>query len=134
MNPMQLTDEELQATIAATEGKTQREAADELGIDVRTLQRRLVAAARRGLTEHIVGGAMPPGYTAGKITMLRRDEGNVLQWVHAHPDAPDPEEVLTRIADVMNSSVKPLELIPSPAFFLDERAMVYLDADTHLGM
>lgn len=128
---MQLSDEELARTLAATqEWATQAEAAKALGIDVRTLQRRLKAAATRDNLS-----SLPTGYRLGKVTRLVGPEGVHMEWQHLHPVVSNEEAIGDTLPEWINNiiPITPHEPPSDSIFIENDLTTVYPIPDLHLG-
>lgn len=128
--PMLLSDEVLAQTLeAANQYATQGEAAAALGIDVRTLQRRLKAAATRDNLS-----SLPTGYRLGKVTRLVGPKGVHMEWQHLHPI----QQSISNITDDIPEWIKAIEPIqpkyPHWEVGSDyDLTTVYPIPDLHLG-
>jgi hypothetical protein len=125
---VKLSDEILAQTLAASQQyATQGEAAASLGIDIRTLQRRLASIRTSGYSSDI-----PVGYKLGKVTRLVGPEGVSMEWQHLHPLAAqvDPAEELPEWLNRIEPVV-PRDIPPYPQDY--DLTTVYAIPDLHLG-
>lgn len=122
-----LTDDILAQTVAAAQQyATQKEAAAALGIDVRTLQRRLASIRASDFSTDI-----PTGYKLGKIVRLVGPEGTKLEWQSLFPMAFSLEEEIPEWVNNVTPITpreRELELITDY-----DLTTVYPIPDFHLG-
>lgn len=131
-----LTDDELLAVVQAVEEyPTKQAAADALGLPRKTLTDRLEVATRRNLTGAFLGGALPPGYTMGRVTSLVAPDGTKMEWQHKMPDAEKMEALFDHLMEAFNKERTPIDLVPDPAIEVWENYLTtYPIVDVHLGL
>lgn len=129
------TDEEI--LNAVEEHGSQRKAARALGMNTRTLERRLKRLTLRGHSpKHDMTKMVPEGFTVLGTSTLYDKEGNLVQqWVKSKQDA----EAIAAMMEAMLEGMK--EEIPrAPARVRPQRALnddlmnLYVLTDYHLGM
>lgn len=132
---MQLDDETLKHTVDVyKEAGSVTKAASQLGLDVRTVQRRLGAASRRNVDGFVRGGPTPHGYSLGKVTRLVGPDGVVMEWEHLHPDPERVNEAVETILAAMEARITPVEpLAWYPDDNNDQLMVTYPIPDLHAG-
>lgn len=135
MKPKGITDDALIA--ALRECGSNRLAAKSLGINQRTLERRLPGLARKGWSpEHDMTRAVPDGFHLKGTSTLYDDAGSQrLQWVKTSIDHERQAELfrefITGLADEVRGLSKPKK---APARVEANSASAYCIGDAHLGM
>jgi hypothetical protein len=131
---MKYTDDELIA--AHKEHGSQKRAAEALGINRRTFERRWAGIVRKGYSpEHNMTHPVPDGFLAKGVSTLYREDGSVAaQWVKSSIDHERQREMLQAAFAGMADEL-PREL-PRPALTgcIADLLNQYTITDYHLGM
>lgn len=129
-----IPDEELLASVA--EHGSNSKAAKALGIDRRTIDRRMKRLALRGFSPaHDMTKTVPDGYTVKGVSSYYDRDGNLVgQWVKSQQD---PDRIRAMIEEVMRGLLEEVpRLKPSkaPKQAPDGLLNCYVVTDYHLGM
>ena len=127
-----ITDEQI---IAACTGRTNKEAAEYLGLHERTMRKRRAALARKGWSpEHGLQVAYPDGYKMGKVTIQRNAIGEVERtWERMCEDTERQRELFEQSC---KAAVKDLPVIvprKAKGEYLNSIMTAYPIGDPHFG-
>ncbi len=128
------TDEELVA--AVEDHGSQDKAAKALGINRRTLERRLANMRRRGWSpEHDIKNPVPDGFhLKGASTLYGPDGEQKLQWIKSSIDHERQAEIMEEIVRSMMRDI-PARKTPKLSSYPDEDLLTsYPIVDSHIGM
>lgn len=133
---MSHTDDEIIA--ALRDHGSQRKAAEALGINRRTMERRAGALARKGYApEHDMTHTVPDGFAVRGVSTLYRDDGTVAaQWVKSSAEAIRVQAQFDAMRDALLAELpklpkrKPL----AGAKYVRDLTTVYPIGDAHIGM
>lgn len=138
MTTRRATDDEIRSALA--EAGTKTGAARLLGVNIRTLQRRIKAIedadARQGHSPaHGMTKRVPDGYLVKGVSTLYDAEGNISQqWVKSHIDNERQRELVVAAIEALGESLPKLPPTPPPGETLDSLLAVYPLGDPHVGM
>ncbi len=130
-----VTDEQLIAALREHGGKAK--AAKALGINIRTLQRRLPTLARRGWSpEHDMTRTVPDGFHVRGTSTLYDENGKPrLQWVKSNIDHERQAELQQAVIGALQQEVKGLARpVATPRERLAESLSAYCIGDAHFGL
>lgn len=128
-----IPDEELQRVVEALDAAdgNKEAAARALGMPVSTLKHQVKLAVRRNLYGDAFGGAVPPGYTLGKLTQLHKsDDGKTMEWRHLLPQT--LEDANEYLIERFGREITPLPEIEPPDDVVDLLTLYPLP-DVHMG-
>lgn len=116
---------------------SQRKAAVALGINQRTIERRMAAIAKRGYApEHDMTRTVPDGYMVKGVSTLYRDDGTIAaQWVKSTQDAERQRAMLLEACEALVAELP--KAAPTKAANEGYRAdllTAYPIGDPHIGM
>lgn len=116
---------------------SQRKAAVALGINQRTIERRMAAIAKRGYApEHDMTRTVPDGYMVKGVSTLYRDDGTIAaQWVKSTQDAERQRAMLLEACEALVAELP--KAAPTKAANAGYRAdllTAYPIGDPHIGM
>lgn len=135
---MSMSDEELLIRLDAYKRTgSYSAAAKELDINESNVRRSVRLATRRNLTGEFLGGPLPAGYMAGKMTVQRDGEGYVKnEWLRMHPDVDLVEQHIDDLIESMTKSLTILPEVPFAGFAAMEEdwLTLYPVVDVHLGL
>lgn len=111
-------------------------AARELGINRRTLQRRMPVLARRGWSpDHDMTRTVPDGFhVKGTSTLYREDGSQALQWVKTSIDQERQAELLREAVAAMVEDLPQLPRRKADGKYLSHLLAGYPIGDGHVGM
>lgn len=134
MTPKGISDEELIA--ALKEHGSQDKAAKALGINRRTLQRRIPSLARKGWSpEHDMTRTVPDGFHVRGTSTLYDENGKPrLQWVKSNIDHERQAELLREAIDAMVADLPRLPKRRAEGKYLKHLVAGYPIGDAHIGM
>lgn len=163
MTNQQITDEDLQSTVAAVASEgSQRAAARLLGVDPKTVRDRLKRAAERGMlgpeetlpgyhlasVSEQIGGKwikqvrapgevfeIPPTHVTGKITVNRDADGRVIQdWLRVEPDRAAQDVAMRAVVEGFKAVLPRAEPVPAqPAALRSDLLNFFAVTDAHFG-
>lgn len=115
---------------------TQKKAAESLGINLRTLERRLKSIARSGVVEQWdLSKAAPEPYLMGKITVQRNKDGEVVNtWARYSPEQEQLAEYLEALKEGFTSQMPRYAKLLPPKHTISDLMSVYPIGDAHIGM
>tara|TARA_R110000803_G_scaffold174214_1_gene236824 strand:- start:205 stop:1371 length:1167 start_codon:yes stop_codon:yes gene_type:complete len=132
------TETQIDTVQACIDAKSNRQAAVDLGIDLRGLQRTIKRvernAAKRGYSpDHDMNKSAPEGYIVKGTSTLYDDEGNTkIQWVKTSNEGRVAENLANILEDY---KYKPAPKVPKPTSKQNsDLATLYTITDFHLGM
>lgn len=134
------SDSQREAVEALAAHGTQRRAAKALGINPRTLERKLrglrAKAARQGHSpEHDAAGLAPPGYhLKGKSTYFDADGRVAAQWVKTQVDREAANEAVREAIAAFCEDAKPVKVQKGPRRYDTDIIPWYQIGDAHLGL
>jgi hypothetical protein len=112
-------------------------AARELGINRRTLQRRMPVLARRGWSPaHDMTKTVPDGYRVRGVSTLYDEGGKQrLQWVKSDVDAERQAALMREFVNGLGEGVRGLSrIVKPPRRVLENSFSAYPVGDAHIGM
>lgn len=129
------TDEELIEALQRHGGNITKTSRD-LGLNRRTIQRRIPLLAKRGYSpSHDMTKTVPDGYLVKGTSTLYDDEGKPrLQWVKSNIDAERQLEMMEAAIAAMGETLKREKARPAPKSVLADLLNLYVLTDYHLGM
>ena len=129
-----ITDDQI-ITALSQEG-SQAKAAQALGINVRTLERRVQGLTKRGWSpQHDMTRTVPDGYAVKGTSTLYREDGTIAaQWVKSMQDADRMRAILEEAFAGMGDDLPRVKAIKAPAKTSDELLNCFILTDHHLGM
>lgn len=133
-SPTKLTDDAVIAAVNVC--KTQRQAARQLGVHPRTLERRLAALRKRGYSpKHDLTKLVPDGFKVkGASTLYDRDGKVLQQWVKSTEDADAMAKMLEAAFAGFADSLPRSPRIALPKNTLSDLVNCYVVTDYHMGM
>ncbi len=136
-----LEGDELEYVKAVLDAGSNTKAAKKLGVDRRTMDRRIKGVfsrlVRKGWApSHDLVHPLPPGRVLGKTTTLYKDGAAVMQWVAAHPDDEHFERIAQEAMEAFKSEIPRAEPTSIPRRLESDPDLVtaYILTDYHLGM
>lgn len=129
------TDDEILEAIKAN--GSQRAAAKALGINRRTLERRLASLARKGYSpQHDMTKTVPDGFMVKGVSSLYGADGQLRQqWVKSAQDLERQREIMRAACEAMVSELpKIAPSKPPKGKFRDDLLTGYPIGDPHIGM
>lgn len=128
------TDDELIA--ALREHGSTRKTAAALGIDRRSLMRRLPRLALKGYSPaHNMTHTVPDGYAIKGVSTLYREDGTVAaQWVKSQADAERREALVREALAAMASDLPRVKPVKARAIGDSDKLNLFVITDYHLGM
>ena len=128
------TIEEVYAAIQ--EHGSQAKAAKALGINVRTLERRINRAARQGYApENDMVHVVPDGFhVKGTSTLYNKDGEVAMQWVKSNIDHERQHQMAEEMIKAMADDLPKAPKIKKPKDCSDDLMAVYPLGDPHIGM
>jgi hypothetical protein len=129
------TDDEILEAIKAN--GSQRAAAKALGINRRTLERRLASLARKGYSpQHDMTKTVPDGFMVKGVSSLYGADGTLRQqWVKSAQDLERQREIMRAACEAMVSELpKIAPSKPPKGKFRDDLLTCYPIGDPHIGM
>lgn len=132
---MSHTDDQIIA--ALREHGSQRKAAVALGLNRRTIERRVAALASKGYSpEHDMTHTVPDGYKVKGVSTLYREDGSVAaQWVKSTADEERRKAIIEESFTAMMRDLKPLPpRKESRKDYRDDLLAAYPWGDPHVGM
>lgn len=129
------TDEEVIEALRKHGGNKCR-AAKELGMHVRTIQRRVPRLARKGWSpEHDMTKTVPDGFhVKGVSTYYDKDGKPAAQWVKSNIDHERQAELLREAVEAMASTIPKEKPRKAPKAVLADLLCQYTITDYHMGM
>ncbi len=134
MNRKPLTDEQI---IEAVEtARTQKEAAEALGIHRRTLERRLEKLRLRGYDpKHDMVHVAAEGFSVAGTSTLYDAEGNIKQqWVKTRQDSDAVQKLIEAMLEGINDEIRRAKPVRAPKLTNDDLLNCFVVTDYHLGM
>ncbi len=125
------------AVIAALrEHGSNRKAAEALGLNVRTVERRRARLAVKGWSpEHDMTRAVPDGFNVRGVSTLYRDDGSIAaQWVKSGADAARREAMMREAIVAMTEDLPRLAPRKASGEWRTDMLTVYPIGDPHIGM
>lgn len=129
-----VTDEQIIETLS-TMGVAK--AAEHLGINIRTLQKRKATMARKGWSpEHDMTHIVPDGFHLKGTSSLYKEgvKAPVLQWVKTSIDHERQRELMIAACEAMSQDLPQIDPIAGPISTLSQLMAVYPIGDAHIGM
>lgn len=128
-----ITDEQV---MAASIGRTNREAAALLGVHERTYRKRRAALARKGWSpEHGLQVQYPDGYKMGKVTIQRNAAGEVERtWERMCEDSERQLVMMQAAIEAMGEQIPRAAPVAAPSPKKANLANCYVITDYHMGM
>lgn len=121
---------------ALLEHGSNRKAADALGLNIRTVERRRATLALKGWSpEHDMTRRVPDGFKVKGTSTLYRDDGTIAaQWVKSSADRERQAEMLREVVAAACDEIKPRKPQKAPKQSPDGLLNTYIVTDYHLGM
>lgn len=131
---MQITDSEIIEAIQAH--GSQRKAAEALGINRRTIERRAAALARKGHSPaHDMTRTVPDGFMVKGVSTLYAKDGQIAaQWVKSTQDAERQREIMREACEAMVADLPKLPPRKAAGTYTDGLLTAYPIGDPHIGM
>ena len=132
---MALTDQDY--IDAIKEAGSQRKAAELLGVNERTLTRRMAKISRKQQPEYRPTEnlpVVPENFLISKVSSLQKEGDTLLQWVQARPDAQKVLKAMQEAVDALSEEIPRATLMRAPPPSNDQLLNVYTITDYHLGM
>lgn len=130
-----IPDDELLAAIAEHGSNTK--AANALGMDRRTVDRRMKRLALRGFSPaHDMTKTVPDGYTVKGVSSYYDRDGNLAgQWVKSTADQERQREIMLAVIDALKEEVRGIARpVKVARAALDRSLSAYLIGDAHFGL
>lgn len=129
-----VTDEAIKAAIR--KHKTQSKAAIALGINIRTLERRLASLRKRGFApESNWNDSVPEGFLVHGKSVLSRTEDGGLQWTKSTLDKSYFDRAMESISRAFSSEITKATPVKTPnKVFNSDLLCTYFLSDAHIGM
>ena len=130
---MALTDQDY--IDAIKEHGTQRKAADALGVNRRTLERRMNRMARKGYSpQHDMTHTVPDGFKVKGVSSLYNKDGVLsAQWVKSSEDRERQYELMQEAVAALTEEVPKQKPIAAPASSVGDLLNCYVITDYHFG-
>jgi len=131
---MALTDQDY--IDAIKEHGTQRKAAAALGVNRRTLERRMKRMASKGYSpQHDMTHTVPDGFKVKGVSSLYNKDGVLsAQWVKSSEDSERQYELMQEAVAALSEDLPRATIAPLPPLGNDQLLNVYTITDYHLGM
>lgn len=115
---------------------SQKKAAQKLGINPRTLERRLKRLRMRGYSpQHDMTKVVPEGFTVKGVSTLYNRHGELTQqWVKSNQDAEQVAKMLEAAFAGLGDELPREKRVAAPKNTLSDLANCYILTDYHLGM
>lgn len=127
-----------QIITALREHSTQRKAAEALGINRRTLERRVAGLARKGYSpQHDMTRTVPDGFAVKGVSTLYREDGTIAaQWVKSSAEAIRVQAQFDAMRDALLADLPrlPKRKPIAHAMYIKDLTTVYPIGDAHIGM
>lgn len=129
-----ITDDEILA--AVREHGSNRKAASALGLNARTVDRRLERMRFRGYSpEHDMTRTVPDGYIVKGVSTLYRENGSIAgQWVKSSVDSLRREALMREAFEAIRFELKPLKPRKAKGKWTADILASYVIGDPHVGM
>jgi hypothetical protein len=111
--------------------------ANKLGMNLRTVQRRVDRMIARGYApDYGLTKTVPPGYSVGGVSTLYDDEGNIkIQWVKSKADETQKAEAVMReVFDALRDQLPRAKPVKAPERAPTDLLNLFVLTDFHLGM
>lgn len=130
---MALTDQDY--IDAIKEHGTQRKAAAALGVNRRTLERRMKRMARKGYSpQHDMTHTVPDGFKVKGVSSLYNKDGKLAaQWVKSSEDRDRQYELMQEAVAALSEEVPKQKPIAAPASSVADLLNCYVITDYHFG-
>ena len=128
-----ISDDDLIA--ALNDHGSNRKAADALGLNPRTVERRRAALALKGWSpDHDMQHTVPDGFTVGGVSTLYQRGKPILQWVKSRQDAEAVRRLIDAVMAGLLDEVPRVKSSKAPKQAPNGLLNLYLVTDYHLGM
>lgn len=129
-----ITDDQILA--AVRDHGSNRKAASALGLNARTVDRRLERMRFRGYSpEHDMIRTVPDGYIVKGVSTMYREDGSIAgQWVKSSVDGLRREALMREAFEAIRSELKPLKPRKAKGKWTADILASYVIGDPHVGM
>ena len=129
-----ITDDKILA--AVRDHGSNRKAASALGLNARTVDRRLERMRFRGYSpEHDMIRTVPDGYIVKGVSTMYREDGSIAgQWVKSSVDGLRREALMREAFEAIRSELKPLKPRKAKGKWTADILASYVIGDPHVGM